>query len=238
MLLDKDIREPLFDYLDETFGKVRTWEEKNIGISRADIVMVTESGICGIEIKSDADSYSRLPRQIVDYDKYYDQNIIVVGTSHANQVDKHIPDYWGIITVEEVDGKADFYMLCAPKDNPHMVWERKMEILWKSELAMILEKFDFPKYKEKSKTFIVKKILAGIPQKLTEGELRKEMSDILFERDYTKFDNFNNESALVSTPKPKKIAQNSLDIFDIFMQKTSSKRILRKGRAQIIRKRK
>ena len=31
MLHDKDIREPLFDFLDETYGKIRIIEEKTMG---------------------------------------------------------------------------------------------------------------------------------------------------------------------------------------------------------------
>ena len=59
-LYDKDIREPLFFFLEETYGKVRFFEEKIIGKSRADIMMVTEGALIGIEIKSDADTYARL----------------------------------------------------------------------------------------------------------------------------------------------------------------------------------
>ena len=40
MLYDKDIREPLFDFLEETYGKIRIIEEKSVGRSRADVVMV------------------------------------------------------------------------------------------------------------------------------------------------------------------------------------------------------
>ena len=40
MLRDKDTREPLFDFLEEMYGKIRILEEKQIGKSRADIVMV------------------------------------------------------------------------------------------------------------------------------------------------------------------------------------------------------
>ena len=55
MLLDKDIREPLFEFLEERYGKVRILEEKTVGRSRADVVMVIPEKIVGIEIKSDAD---------------------------------------------------------------------------------------------------------------------------------------------------------------------------------------
>ena len=64
MLYDRDIREPLFDYLEERYGKVRVIEEKQMGRSRADIVMVLPGELAGIEIKSDADTYARLERQV------------------------------------------------------------------------------------------------------------------------------------------------------------------------------
>lgn len=54
MLYDKDIREPLFYYLEERFGKSRILEELNMGRSRADVVMVLPQRIVGLEIKSNA----------------------------------------------------------------------------------------------------------------------------------------------------------------------------------------
>ena len=69
IIRDRDIREPLFDYLEETYGKIRIIEEKMMGRSRADVVMVTEDALYGVEIKSDADTYTRLARQVKDYDK-------------------------------------------------------------------------------------------------------------------------------------------------------------------------
>lgn len=117
MLYDKDIREPLFDFLEETYGKIRIIEEKQMGRSRADVVMVTPSALCGIEIKSDADTYARLKRQVRDYNQYYDYNYIVAGTTHAAHVEEHVPDWWGIITVELEEGRPDFYLLREAKEN-------------------------------------------------------------------------------------------------------------------------
>ena len=67
MLHDADIRDSLCLFLEEKYGKVRFFDELRIGNSRADMVMVTEHDLIGIEIKSDADSYARLPTQIQDY---------------------------------------------------------------------------------------------------------------------------------------------------------------------------
>jgi hypothetical protein len=184
VLHDKDIREPLFDFLEERYGKVRIIEEKRMGRSRADVVMVTESALCGLEIKSDADTYARLARQVKDYDKYFDYNFMVVGTSHALHIKEHVPEYWGIITVESVEDKLDFYVLKEPQENPRVTWKRKLSILWRPELAVIQEWNQMPKYKEKSKAFVVGKIVERIPAKIPEQKLKEQLSEVLFERDY------------------------------------------------------
>lgn len=182
MLYDKDIREPLFDFLEAYYGKIRILEEKQMGRSRADIVMVRPSSIVGIEIKSDADTYSRLQRQVRDYNRYFDYNYVVAGSSHAMHIEEHVPEWWGIITVEQVAGKADFYILRKPKENPGVDWKKKLSLLWRPELAHIQELNRLPKYQQKSKQFVTEKILLNVPQDI----LRKQISQELFERDYTR----------------------------------------------------
>ncbi|MDO5154560.1 MAG: sce7726 family protein [Eubacteriales bacterium] len=180
MLYDKDIREPLFDYLEERFGKVRIIEEKRTGRSRADVVMVLPNLVVGIEIKSDADTYARLKRQVKDYDLFYDRNYVVVGSTHAMHVSEHIPEYWGIISVEEMDEKIDFYMLREAKDNPKREIFNKLSLLWRPELSHIQELNEMAKYKEKSKLFVMEKIIEKVP----EIKLHEQISEELFERDY------------------------------------------------------
>lgn len=191
MLYDRDIREPLFDFLEEQYGRIRIIEEKQMGRSRADIVMVLPESVVGIEIKSDADTYARLGRQIKDYNQYFDFNYVAVGSSHGFHIEEHVPEWWGIITVERADKaelqinqKAvplDFYILRKPKRNPNVNWKRKLGLLWRPELAHIQELNGMAKYKEKSKAFVIDKIL----QKVPEEQLREQISRELFERDYT-----------------------------------------------------
>lgn len=183
-LLDQDIREPLFDFLESEYGKIRILEEKTIGKSRADAVMVSEQGLFGIEIKSDADSYARLGRQVKDYDRFYDFNIIVAGTRHAFHVHEHVPWWWGIITVELYDGKADFYYARRPEENPKRSLKDQLSILWRPELVQLQKTFGLPAYKEKSKMFVQTRVLEKIPPE----DLRKEIIHLLFERDYTKIE--------------------------------------------------
>ena len=180
-LYDKDIRDPLFDFLEETYGKTRILEEKRTGNASADAVMITPKLLYGIEIKSDADTYARLGRQTKYYDWYYDRNILVAGTSHAAHVKEHVPDWWGIIMVEPDDnGEIDFYVLREADVNPRVKDKRKITILWRTELNRLLEKNGLPKYKEKSKLFVQDKLIEKVPG----DTLWPQAYDELFERDY------------------------------------------------------
>ena len=184
MLYDKDIREPLFDFLEQKFGKIRIIEEKQMGKSRADVVMVRDGIITGIEIKSDADTYARLERQITDYNKHFDYNYIVVGSSHAHHVEEHVPDWWGIITVDEAE-EVDFYVLREANVNPRQHWEffrkRQLGFLWRMELANIQALRGMHKYSGKSKRFVQEYLYENIP----EEELKIYITNELFERDYS-----------------------------------------------------
>ena len=184
MLYDKDIREPLFDFLEAYYGKIRIIEEKQMGRSRADVVMVTPSSVVGIEIKSDADTYARLKRQVKDYNQYFDYNYVAAGSSHAMHIEEHVPDWWGIITVEQADGATDFYVLRKPRENPKVDAKKKLSLLWRPELAHIQELNHMPKYRQKSKQFVIEKILLSVPQDI----LREQISQELFERDYTQIE--------------------------------------------------
>ena len=180
MLYDKDIREPLFSFLEESYGKTRMLEEKMMGISRADIVMVTEDAFYGIEIKSDADTYTRLSRQVTDYDYYFDYNYIAVGTRHAAHVAEHVPEYWGIITIEALPEGPDFYIFRRPQPNPHMDVRLKLTLLWRPELAALQALNELPAYAQKPKKFVIGRLAERIPYEI----LRYQMSTLLFERDY------------------------------------------------------
>ena len=180
-LYDKGIREPLFTFLEDTYGKVRILEEKRTGSTRADVVMITPELLYGIEIKSDVDTYARLEKQVKNYDWYYDRNIIVIGTSHAAHVKEHVPDYWGIITVEpDENGVVDFYIFREADQNPKVKDKRKITILWRTELNRLLEKNGLPKYKQKSKLFVQERLLEKVPGDV----LWPQAYDELFERDY------------------------------------------------------
>lgn len=184
MLKDQDIREPLFDFFDEKFGKVRIIEEKKIAKSRADVMLVLEEKLIGVEIKSDADTYARLARQVKDYNKFFDYNYVVVGSSHSKHIEEHVPEYWGIIEAISKEESVEFNVLREPEINKRAQrtykMKRKLSILWRPELSHIQEINGMPKYKQRSKDFVITKIMEKVPWDL----LHRQISEELFQRDY------------------------------------------------------
>jgi hypothetical protein len=71
-----------------------------------------------------------------------------------------------------------------PLENPHVTWKRKLSMLWRPELVILQEWNQMPKYREKSKDFVVGKIIERIPAKIPEQRLKEQTSELLFERDY------------------------------------------------------
>lgn len=179
-MTDREMREPLFDYLEEFYGKIRILEEKNAGTSRADVIGVVDGALLGFEIKSDRDSYTRLKTQTRDYDRFCDWNYLVVGKSHLLHAHEHIPAHWGILVVWEEEGGVRVEMDQLPGRNPGAELRNQLSFLWRPELALLQEQNGLPAYRQKSKAFVQEKLLELVP-----GEtLKRQMTDLLFERDY------------------------------------------------------
>ena len=174
----------IFDFFDEKFGKVRIIEEKQIAKSRADVMLVLEEKLIGVEIKSDADTYARLARQVKDYNKFFDYNYVVVGSSHSKHIEEHVPEYWGIIEAISKEESVEFNVLREPEINKRAQrtykMKRKLSILWRPELSHIQEINGMPKYKQRSKDFVITKIMEKVPWDL----LHRQISEELFQRDY------------------------------------------------------
>lgn len=183
-LKDADIRGPLCDFFEEKYGTVRFFEELTMGKSRADIVLVTKDALIGVEIKSDADTYERLDRQVKDYDRFFDLNYVVAGSSHGRHIREHVPAYWGVITVERAGSKLDIYELAAPASHKKIRLTNQMELLWRRELAQIQAANHLHKYAGKSRAFVKKYLLTSIPPE----SLKQQILETLLDRDYTVFE--------------------------------------------------
>ncbi len=110
------------------------------GLNRADIAVLNGKMI-GYEIKTEGDSLSRLPAQVVAYNEVFDKAFIITADKHLQKVKQQIPKWWGIYTIH-LDNSNDFAFSC--HRDAHL---NKMKnsyaiarLLWKAELEDFLGK--------------------------------------------------------------------------------------------------
>ena len=93
---------------------------------------------------------------------------------------ENIPQHWGLLAA---DGEKITELRGAQANQKaKLLWQ--LRLLWKRELWDLLDRNGLPKYRDKSRKFICEKLL----EKLEEATLKEQLCDVLFERDYTVFE--------------------------------------------------
>ena len=173
---DPAIRKILVEYLKIKYKKHRIYQEKHIGSSICDVMLVTDR-LIGFEIKSDEDNYTRLGSQIKAYERYFDENYIVVGKSRKNSISSHVPPGWGILLVTE----DNITELRPSESNKKASRSSQLSLLWEIELKNILVRNNMNTCALKSKSYMQEKICASVDHKI----LGKQIAEELLERDYS-----------------------------------------------------
>lgn len=176
---DISIRKILVEYLKIKHKSHRIYQEKSIGFSVCDLMLITDR-LIGFEIKSDKDNYARLNSQVKSYEEYFDENYIVIGEKHKRQIENQIPNEWGIILVSE----GNISELRKARKNKKVDRECQLSLLWKIELKNILIRNGLPLYAAKDKDFIISKIVAAVQN----DTLMHHIADELMNRDYSEYE--------------------------------------------------
>lgn len=175
----KQIKEILIEYLKVTYKEIRIYQEKSIGSSICDVMAVTDR-LLGFEIKSDLDNYTRLEEQVNAYDLFFDENYLVVSSSHIKSAPQKVPQHWGILCIEE-----DNITLYRKAQKNNGVWRQKqLTVLWKLELKNLLIKNDMPLFAQKDRGYIAGQIVEKVESEL----LGKQIAEELMRRDYSIYD--------------------------------------------------
>ena len=175
---DKQIREILIEYLKNQYDRARIYQEKNIGTSICDLMLVYDE-LIGFDIKSDGDNYERLNGQIDAYSMVFDKNYIVVGKTHEKSAIERVPVEWGVLCIEDDNIK----LVREAKNNKKVNRKSQLSILWLTELKNILVRNNMPRCAQK-KSYIIDKIHSTIDDKT----LLKNIVEELLSRDYSIID--------------------------------------------------
>ena len=81
--------------------------------------------------------------------------------------------------------KLDFYNVREPKDSKKVKLQKQLDLLWRRELYQLQAMNGLHKYANKSRMFVEKYVMESVDDSL----LKQQIRDILFERDYSIFEN-------------------------------------------------
>lgn len=141
-LLEIDIRKAIHNGLHSaSLNKGEIFIVDELGIDQgkviADVVAVNGT-LHGMEIKSDSDTLSRLPKQILAYDKVFNQSAVVVVKRHLAKAMSLIPEHWGVVVASR--SGEDVVLTQHRLSSPNEIRARDLaELLWKDEAVDVLK---------------------------------------------------------------------------------------------------
>lgn len=109
------------------------------GVARIDIAVVN-GRLHGFELKSDCDTLKRLPHQIQIFSSVLDKVTLVVGSRHAKEAERMVPEWWGIkVATVGVRGGFDFADIRRAAKNPLQDTMAVCRLLWREEALSLLD---------------------------------------------------------------------------------------------------
>lgn len=165
-LTDLDIRNALIDKLvrENQNKEYRILEELVIceGRARADVA-IANGLFKGYEIKSDVDTLDRLSNQVKMYDATFDKCIIVVGKKFENKIEMYVPEHWGIISAyENKFGNISLKNIRSASFNKRITYGGLTDLLWSSELRLLMKNNKVRGYSNKTKPELVEMIESSV----------------------------------------------------------------------------
>jgi hypothetical protein len=176
---DQEIRDYLLELLKATSTKLV--EEFNVdnGVSRADIVGISDAELHGYEIKSDVDSLARLTGQVHSYSKVFSRMTLVVGASHIRQAMYMVPEWWGVtLAKKNHDGQVVFSQIRKARLNPQLDISSLLKLLLKEEINVVIKSSNVASRSTTTKAGLSHRLLT----QLNDDEIQKAVSASLFRR--------------------------------------------------------
>jgi len=188
-LRDRDVRCALTQRLSDSFAEdpdTMIVQEFGIrhGASRVDIAVIN-GAIHGYEIKSEADTLTRLPHQVDIYSKVLDYASLVVSPSHIKKAIEIIPQWWGILSVEERAGEVAICKIRKAKFNRSHQMIAIAELLWRDEVIEELEKCGIKKKElRKPRSHLYERLVGKYPDKRLRKIVRTRLKERVNWRDH------------------------------------------------------
>jgi hypothetical protein len=108
------------------------------GAARVDIAVI-DGHIRAVEIKAEADTLDRLPRQVEAYGQVVDKATLIAAERHVGPAIPLIPEWWGVIVgTRSSAGRVSFRRIRSDRINRSTDPRIVVKLMWRSEAAEAL----------------------------------------------------------------------------------------------------
>lgn len=131
-----EIRLALTDKLRATNGTSALVIEE-LGLCQGSVfadLAVVNGHLEGYEIKGDADSLRRLPRQREVYSQVMSRAFLVVTERHLERARESVPPWWGLLLARPKGSSLEIVTLRRSKRNPTVDPVALVQLLWRDEV--------------------------------------------------------------------------------------------------------
>lgn len=147
------------------------------GAARVDIAVIN-GHIRGLELKADADTLNRLPRQIDAYGQVVDRASLVTTDRHIDGALKLLPPWWGVVTASATASGVQFRRLRPERANPDVDIVALLALLWRSEALDLLLNLDGDNRAQKmSRKGLYTELSALLPKRVLSAYVRSTLKN-------------------------------------------------------------
>jgi hypothetical protein len=155
------------------------------GACRIDIAVINGS-IRGLEIKAEADTLVRLPRQVAAYGDVVSKATLVVATRHLEAALSMIPAWWGVVSAQRgLTQGVLFRRIRKERVNRNVNPLMLARLLWRPEvLALLRESGHAERTLRQPREVLYERLVAELPGRLLAKAVREALKSREFWRDH------------------------------------------------------
>jgi hypothetical protein len=154
------------------------------GACRIDIAVINGQ-IRGLEIKAEADTLVRLPKQVAAYGDVVQKATLVVATRHLNAALMIVPSWWGVVTADRGLHRGVVFRRVRREQvnrntNPLML----ARLLWRPEVvALLRERGHRASTLRQPREVLYERLAAELPNRLLARAVREALKRRAYWRD-------------------------------------------------------
>lgn len=136
---DAELRELAISWLRATGpGHVLSEVGLEHGDVRTDLLLLSETELHGLEVKSERDTLKRLPAQVRAYSAALSRCTLAVAESHLGQAQSMVPPWWGLLVATR---RLSLHLVPVrqPQPNPTPSPAAMVKLLWRDEAWALLK---------------------------------------------------------------------------------------------------